>query len=113
MSSNPSKGGNLTNPPTNLSQAQSKSALAQQQQQNEIHNLSVRQYLDQTVVPLLLQALNEAGKERPNDPIQFIVNYLRANNPEGKWTKSWSKVHFYYFLCNSIGNRCFLCFLGI
>jgi len=28
-------------------------------------NLPVRQYLDKTVVPLLLQAMSEVAKERP------------------------------------------------
>ena len=43
---------------------------------NHPKNLPIRQYLDETVVPLLLQAMTEVSKERPQDPIQYIVNYL-------------------------------------
>ncbi|VDN53666.1 unnamed protein product [Dracunculus medinensis] len=38
--------------------------------------LSTRQYLDQTVVPILLQALGALAKERPPNPIEFVANYL-------------------------------------
>ena len=44
--------------------------------------MSVRQYLDATVVPIVLQAMAEVSRERPDDPIEFIVRYLRENNPE-------------------------------
>ena len=42
----------------------------------------MREYLDQNVVPILLQAMAEVTKERPQYPIEFIINYLRENNPE-------------------------------
>ena len=42
----------------------------------------MRQYLDKTVVPLLLQAMSEVAKERPTHPIEFVANYLLENNPE-------------------------------
>ncbi len=45
-------------------------------------NLPVRQYLDKTVVPLLLQAMSECAKERPTHPIEFVAKYLLDNNPE-------------------------------
>ncbi|WKY11691.1 hypothetical protein Q1695_003342 [Nippostrongylus brasiliensis] len=35
-----------------------------------------RQYLDQTVVPILLQALGALAKERPENPIDFLINFL-------------------------------------
>ena len=51
---------------------------------NDTQNLPVRAYLDQTVVPILLQALAECSKERPEHPIEFVANYLLQNNPEKK-----------------------------
>jgi len=30
----------------------------------------------QTVVPILLQALQALSKERPPDPIEYVANYL-------------------------------------
>jgi protein dpy-30 len=44
--------------------------------------MPVRQYLDKTVVPLLLQAMSEVAKERPEHPVEFVANYLMENNPE-------------------------------
>ena len=49
-------------------------------------SLPIRAYLDQTVVPILLQALSEVAKERPENPIEFVGHYLLKNNPEHqKW----------------------------
>jgi hypothetical protein len=50
----------------------------------ELQNLPVRAYLDKTVVPILLQALAECSKERPQNPIEFVANYLLEHNPEKK-----------------------------
>ena len=44
--------------------------------QNAFQALPTRQYLDQTVVPILLQALSAVAKERPADPIDFVASYL-------------------------------------
>nr|AGM32220.1 protein dpy-30-like protein [Coptotermes formosanus] len=42
----------------------------------DLQSLPTRQYLDQTVVPILLQALSTLAKERPPDPINFLAGYL-------------------------------------
>lgn len=42
----------------------------------EVQSLPARQYLDQTVVPILLQALSTLAKERPPDPISYLASYL-------------------------------------
>ncbi|RWS07277.1 protein dpy-30-like protein [Dinothrombium tinctorium] len=42
----------------------------------DLAGLATRQYLDQTVVPILLQALSSLAKTRPEDPIQFLANFL-------------------------------------
>jgi protein dpy-30 len=44
--------------------------------------LSTRQYLDQTVVPLLLQGMAEVAKERPENPIEYLANYLLKHSNE-------------------------------
>lgn len=60
----------------------------QQQPQNEApqqplkqqpQTLPTRQYLDQTVVPILHSALSQLAKVRPDDPIQFLGSYLLEN----------------------------------
>jgi len=49
-----------------------------------LENLPVRQYLDKTVVPLLMTAMAECAKERPQYPIEFVANYMLQHNPEKK-----------------------------
>ncbi|CAD5231621.1 unnamed protein product [Bursaphelenchus xylophilus] len=44
--------------------------------QNALQSIPTRQYLDQTVVPILLLALGSLAKERPADPIEYVANYL-------------------------------------
>ena len=42
----------------------------------------IRSYLDQTVVPLLLEGLAVLAKERPENAVEFLANYLEQNNNE-------------------------------
>ncbi|UJR25182.1 hypothetical protein I4U23_006537 [Adineta vaga] len=54
---------------------------SQQQQSGEktkpdLSTLPTRAYLDQTVVPILLQAMSQLAKERPAKPISFLAEYL-------------------------------------
>uniref|UniRef100_U5EQR8 Protein dpy-30 homolog n=1 Tax=Corethrella appendiculata TaxID=1370023 RepID=U5EQR8_9DIPT len=44
-----------------------------------LQSLPTRQYLDQTVNPVLLQGLKAVAKERPADPIQFLATFLMKN----------------------------------
>uniref|UniRef100_A0A7S0N3X7 Protein dpy-30 homolog n=1 Tax=Pyramimonas obovata TaxID=1411642 RepID=A0A7S0N3X7_9CHLO len=44
--------------------------------------LPIRQYLEQTIVPILLQGMQALVKERPNNPIEFLAGYLLKNNPQ-------------------------------
>uniref|UniRef100_A0A0G4GKE3 Uncharacterized protein n=1 Tax=Chromera velia CCMP2878 TaxID=1169474 RepID=A0A0G4GKE3_9ALVE len=44
-------------------------------------SMSARQYLDATVVPTLLPAMNEVAMQKPEDPIEFLARYLLQNNP--------------------------------
>lgn len=46
-----------------------------------------RAYLDQTVVPILHEALAKLVKERPRNPAEFLAYYLLENNPYDKKTK--------------------------
>ncbi|GMI14653.1 hypothetical protein TrLO_g7177 [Triparma laevis f. longispina] len=45
--------------------------------------LPIRAYLDQTVVPLLLDGMSALVKERPPNPIEWLASYLVRNNPQG------------------------------
>ncbi|CAK58275.1 unnamed protein product (macronuclear) [Paramecium tetraurelia] len=52
------------------------------QRMKQLQSLPIRNYLDQTVVPILLQAMTEVAKVRPSNPIDFIAQYLISNNPD-------------------------------
>ena len=45
--------------------------------------LPIRAYLDQTVVPILLQGMSALVKERPPNPVEWLAAYLIKNNPQG------------------------------
>lgn len=42
-------------------------------------SLTVRQYLDQTVAPILLHGLQALARERPTDPVSFLATFLLKN----------------------------------
>ena len=42
----------------------------------------VRQYLDETVVPVLRKGLRELVKQRPEDPFEFLGQYIKDNKPK-------------------------------
>ena len=44
--------------------------------QQNINSLPIRAYLDQTVVPLVLQGMAEVAKERPENPIKYLAEFL-------------------------------------
>ncbi|XP_030052273.1 protein dpy-30 homolog isoform X1 [Microcaecilia unicolor] len=48
-------------------------------QKVDLQSLPTRAYLDQTVVPILLQGLSVLAKERPPNPIEFLAAYLLKN----------------------------------
>ena len=45
----------------------------------DMGHLQTRQYLDHTVVPILLSGLSLLAKARPENPIEFLANYLLDN----------------------------------
>ncbi|XP_003390243.1 PREDICTED: protein dpy-30 homolog [Amphimedon queenslandica] len=42
----------------------------------EVMGLNTRAYLDQTVVPILIEGMAVLAKERPPDPIEYLAAYL-------------------------------------
>ncbi|XP_037934452.1 protein dpy-30 homolog [Teleopsis dalmanni] len=64
----------------------STSAAAQQQSRRptDVNKLPTRQYLDQTVAPVLLKGLQTVSRVRPADPIGFLADFLVKNRPPAK-----------------------------
>ena len=40
-------------------------------------------------MPLLLEALAQLAKEKPDEPIEFVAKYLLDHNPENNWVIVW------------------------
>ncbi|KAM9315603.1 protein dpy-30 homolog [Gastrophryne carolinensis] len=51
-------------------------------QKVDLQALPTRAYLDQTVVPILLQGLSVLAKERPPNPIEYLAAYLLKNKTQ-------------------------------
>ncbi|KAK6329556.1 protein dpy-30 homolog [Coregonus clupeaformis] len=51
-------------------------------QKVDLQSLPTRAYLDQTVVPVLLQGLSVLAKERPRNPIEFLAAHLLQNKSQ-------------------------------
>ena len=49
---------------------------SESKQTQNINSLPIRAYLDQTVVPLVLQGMAEVAKERPENPIKYLADFL-------------------------------------
>eukprot|EP00210_Caulerpa_lentillifera_P008087 g7721.t1 len=52
------------------------------------HALSVRQYLESSVVPVLMKGLTNLVRERPEDPVEYLAAFLVNNNPNNNTTRS-------------------------
>ena len=52
-------------------------------------NLPIRQYLDKHIMPSLIEALEKLTQDKPEDPIQYIGEYLLRE--EDKMKKCWYK----------------------
>lgn len=48
-------------------------------QKPDLSTLPTRAYLDQTVVPILLQGMSQLARERPAKPIENLALYLQQN----------------------------------
>ncbi len=48
----------------------------------DVQSLPTRQYLDSTVVPILLEGLAALAKDRPDEPIDFLIDYLQRHKQD-------------------------------
>ncbi|GAX84716.1 hypothetical protein CEUSTIGMA_g12138.t1 [Chlamydomonas eustigma] len=47
-----------------------------------VPGVSIRNYLDSTVIPVLRLGLRELVKQRPQDPFDFLSNFIKENKPK-------------------------------
>ncbi|UJR25181.1 hypothetical protein I4U23_006536 [Adineta vaga] len=48
-------------------------------EKRDVSTLPTRAYLDQTVVPILLQGMSQIARDRPAKPIEQLALYLQQN----------------------------------
>ena len=60
-----------------------RAAEVQQQEQEllEVRSIPLRNYLMQNVIPTLTEGLIEVCKLKPEDPVDYLADYLFKNNP--------------------------------
>ncbi|KAI9545592.1 Protein dpy-30 [Dissostichus eleginoides] len=54
----------------------------EKKQKVDLQALPTRAYLDQTVVPILLQGLSTLAKDRPPNPIEYLAAFLLKNKSQ-------------------------------
>ena len=73
----------VAQPPAPPAQPTAAQAAAAAQKKN-MEALPIRAYLDQTVVPILLDGMSELVKERPANPVEWLAAYLLRHDPQKK-----------------------------
>ena len=63
--------------------AAAQKAALETQNKLDVQAIPIRQYLETSVVPILLQGMQALVKERPDNPVEFLAAYLLKNNPQG------------------------------
>ena len=53
-----------------------KGTSSETKKEQNVNSLPIRAYLDKTVVPLVLQGMAEVAKERPENPIKYLADFL-------------------------------------
>jgi protein dpy-30 len=48
----------------------------------DLKALNVRQYLEATVCQVLMKGMQEVVKQRPDDPLEFLGQFLLKHNPK-------------------------------
>ncbi|XP_031969049.1 adenylate kinase 7 [Corvus moneduloides] len=59
----------------------------QEQELVEAQSIPLRNYLMKNVMPTLMQGINECCRIRPDDPVNFLAEYLFKNSPDIDWNK--------------------------
>ncbi|XP_054131391.1 adenylate kinase 7 isoform X2 [Melozone crissalis] len=59
----------------------------QEQELLEAQSIPLRNYLMKHVMPTLMQGINECCRIRPDDPVNFLAEYLFKNSPDIDWNK--------------------------
>ena len=61
-----------------------------------INALPTKMYLEATIVPIVMQALQEVCEARPENPLEFVAYYLLKHNPNAKQFNEGSPIGHYH-----------------
>lgn len=51
----------------------------------DMSTIPTKQYIDQTIAPILLEAIKAVANERPIDPVQYLADFLiKHKNANGE-----------------------------
>lgn len=64
---------------TDSAKVNNDSSTTGEKQKPDLSTLPTRAYLDQTVVPILLQGMSQLARDRPAKPIEHLALYLQQN----------------------------------
>jgi protein dpy-30 len=70
---------NKVNNDVSSNETSTKDDSASTKQKADLSTLPTRAYLDQTVVPILLQGMSQLARDRPAKPIEHLASYLQQN----------------------------------
>jgi protein dpy-30 len=70
---------NKVNNDVSSNETSTKDDVTANKQKSDVSTLPTRAYLDQTVVPILLQGMSQIARERPAKPIEQLALYLQQN----------------------------------
>ncbi|XP_003972255.1 protein dpy-30 homolog isoform X1 [Takifugu rubripes] len=82
VSENPHTEYSLTENIQRTLESEKASAEKMLKQKVDLQALPTRAYLDQTVVPILLQGLSVLAKDRPPNPIEYLAAFLLKNKSQ-------------------------------
>lgn len=71
--------------PTKNMEEESGSSLSNLELENEnfpLESLPTKQYLESTVIPILIEGLSFLARERPSNPVEYLAAYLLKHNPQ-------------------------------
>ena len=58
--------------------------------------LPTKMYLESTVTPTLMMALQEVAEARPENPLEFVAYYLLKHNPNRKQNSEGAPIGHYH-----------------
>ncbi len=72
------------NKSNNINKTKSEKNETQKNTNNLLQTLSTRSYLEQTVTDVVMQGMTELAKIRPDNPLEFLGNYILSKSKSNK-----------------------------